>query len=76
MVDGHVFKNKVVRPKGSVDVPLTDQELGEKFMECSTGILPAADQTTALDMLRGLESVRDISDLMIHLRVKGQAVAL
>jgi len=76
MVDGHVFKNKVVRPKGSVDVPLTDQELGEKFMECSTGILPAADQTTALDMLRGLESVRDISDLMTQLRVKGQAIAL
>ena len=76
MVDGQVFKNKVVRPKGSVDVPLTDQELGEKFMECSTGILPAADQTSALDMLRNLESVRDISSLMTHLRVKGQAVAL
>ena len=76
MADGQVLKNKVVRPKGSVDVPLTDQELGEKFMECSTGILPAADQTTALDMLRNLESVRDISDLMNHLRVKSQAVAL
>ena len=70
MVDGQVFKNKVVRPKGSVDVPLTDQELGEKFMECSTGILPAADQTSALDMLRNLESVRDISSLMTHLRVR------
>ena len=70
MVDGHVFKNRVVRPKGSADVPLTAQELGEKFMECSTGILPAADQTIALDMLQNLESVRDISNLMTHLRVK------
>lgn len=75
MMDGQVIKNKVVRLKGSVDVPLTDHEIEEKFAECSTGALSAAQQGTALSKLRELESVRDISELMANLRVMGQAVA-
>ncbi len=75
MMDGHVFKNRVDRPKGSADVPLTDKELGEKFVECSTGVLPPGQQEITLAMLRELESVGDISELIAHLRTNDRVVA-
>jgi 2-methylcitrate dehydratase PrpD len=68
MTSGPVFQKRVVRPKGSVDVPLTEGELAEKFLECSTGILSGIQQNTALNILRGLESVNSISELMGSLR--------
>ncbi len=75
MADGQVLRNRVDRPKGSVDVPLTDQELTEKFVECSRGVLSGARQSAAIRILQQLELVRDISELMANLRVSGEAAA-
>jgi 2-methylcitrate dehydratase PrpD len=68
IVNGQVFQKRIVRPKGSVDVPLTEEEIAEKFLECSRGILSGTQPDTALNILRGLESVNSISELMGSLR--------
>ncbi len=67
MADGRVLIDRVDRPKGSVDVPLSDRELGEKFLECSTGILSGEQSNAALSMFGTLEALEDISGLMKNL---------
>ncbi len=69
MRDGQVFNNRVVRPKGSADVPLTEQEMTAKFIDCSSGTLTDAQQRKSIAMIRCFESVEDISELMANLRV-------
>ncbi len=67
MADGEIFAERVDRPKGSVDVPLSDEEIGEKFLDCSTGVLPGKRAHAALSMLAGLENLEDLSGLMDNL---------
>ena len=68
MGDGRILKNKVVRLKGSAEVPLSDQELAEKFVECSTEVLSDGQRDAALGIFRRLEVLDDISSLMENLR--------
>jgi hypothetical protein len=58
-----------------VDVPLSSQELEQKFVDCSTGLLSAKRQAAALHLLRRLEALTDISELVAQLREKSRAAA-
>lgn len=64
MSDGRTFTNRVTRPKGSADNPLSDMEIGAKFLECAADVLPVERQTAALGMLQSMEALQDISELM------------
>jgi 2-methylcitrate dehydratase PrpD len=75
MTDGQLLTDRVVRPKGSADVPLTSDELAAKFLECSAESLPLGKQHIVLGMLRDLDVLRDISELMKELHTTGQAAA-
>lgn len=69
MKGGRIIKTKVTGLRGSVDFPLTNRELAEKFVECGTGVLSDTQQRAALDVIAKLETVSDITELVENLRV-------
>lgn len=72
-VDGRRLVKRVVRPKGSVDNPLSAEELSDKFISCSRGVVSAGRQRAALTALQSLEALPDISLLMASLVSSAEA---
>ena len=62
--DGRTLKSRVDRLRGSGADPLTDEEIGEKFLQCSRGVLPSDQQDAVLSMLQRLETLEDVSGPM------------
>jgi 2-methylcitrate dehydratase PrpD len=65
--DGSTARSVVDHPKGSVQNPMTDQDLREKFDSLTSGLLPdgAADSIqSAIDDLDELEDVNTLLDLV------------
>lgn len=62
-----ILRKRVTRSKGSADHPLSPEEMSEKFMECGKGMISAERQRATLEMLRRLEELKDVSELMASL---------
>lgn len=62
--DGSVLTKTVPFPKGHPRNPLSESELNDKFMYCSNEVLSSQAANRVVDMIRNLEQVRDVSDLM------------
>ena len=62
--DGKISKAYIEYPKGEPQNPLTDAELGHKFVTNSVGIIGKRRATELKQMLLNLEDVSDISSLM------------
>jgi 2-methylcitrate dehydratase PrpD len=63
LTDGRTFSRRVDHPKGSPEVPLTAQELREKFIECARRALKEGAAAQALEYLAHLESLSDLKPL-------------
>ena len=61
--NGKVFQRFTATARGSIGSPLSDQEIGDKFLACATpamGSGPAASLLSRLGMLDGDILVRDL----------------
>ena len=71
--DGNTYVEQVNYPKGNPDKPMTQDELVEKFFDCSELLakpIDRADLEQVVDRVLGLEKVADVSRI-IKLLVPG-----
>ena len=60
-VDGRTYTKHVLHAIGSLERPMTDAELDEKYRGLVAGILPEAQAAKLLELCWKLESLSDIS---------------
>ncbi len=64
LADGRTISGRADFGKGSPTNPMSDQELADKFRECAAwGRLPKANAEKVIDLVSGLDKVRDIREL-------------
>ena len=66
--DGRSYSTRVDIPRGDPALPLTDDELLEKYRDCGRGQLRPDEMERSVDLVLGLERVADIGTLMTTLR--------
>jgi len=65
--DGRSYSARVDIPRGDPALPLTDNELLAKYRDCGRSQLRPDDIERSVDVILGLEKVRDIGTLMATL---------
>jgi 2-methylcitrate dehydratase PrpD len=65
--DGRSYSARVDIPRGDPALPLTDNELLAKYRDCGRSQLRRDDIERSVDVVLGLEKVRDIGTLMATL---------
>jgi 2-methylcitrate dehydratase PrpD len=65
--DGQSYSARVDIPRGDPALPLTDNELLAKYRDCGRSQLRPDDIERSVDVILGLEKVRDIGTLMATL---------
>ena len=63
MKDGTLYSSRQDSLKGSLENPLSKEELEEKFRQCSSVILPENRVSELLVCLRSFEKLPDLADL-------------
>jgi 2-methylcitrate dehydratase PrpD len=71
LADGREFSRAVRYAKGEPKNPLTEKELLDKFRDCARQALSPQDTDRSVDMVLGLEQLKDISPLMDLLTAAG-----
>ncbi|MBI4506260.1 MAG: MmgE/PrpD family protein [Chloroflexi bacterium] len=61
--DGRQLRTTIVYPKGEATVPLSQEELRDKFRDCAARVLSAADVERAIELVEGLETLPDVRAL-------------
>jgi hypothetical protein len=61
--DGNTYTEDLLPSKGSPQNPLTQQELGDKFMGLATRVLPRDQASQIAAAVKNLEDVKDLRDL-------------
>jgi 2-methylcitrate dehydratase PrpD len=64
LVDGRVIRRVADTARGTPEKPLKPQELDEKFRECASFALDEGRAEEVLRLVRGLEGVSSVGDLM------------
>ena len=64
LADGRIFHREPDGASGSPRRPLAREALEAKFRDCAGRVLPAGRIGRALDLLWGLEAVRDVRDIV------------
>jgi 2-methylcitrate dehydratase PrpD len=64
MRDGAAYSHEILESKGKPGNPLSEAELIAKFKDCASRALSRERIERSLDMLRGLEKIGDIGELM------------
>jgi len=64
LVDGRVIRRIADTARGTPEKPLKPGELEEKFMECASFALDEGKAKEVVGMIRGLEGLRDLTELM------------
>lgn len=62
-VDGHTYTKHVLHAIGSLQRPMTDADLDEKYHGLVAGILPDAQAAKLLDLCWKLESLPDVAEI-------------
>lgn len=70
--NGKSLTERINAPKGDPDTPLTESEITGKYIECATSVLPKGKAERSLEMLMGLEKVKDVRELMGNLIGDGE----
>lgn len=70
MVGGQTYSRVVGTPKGSIEEPLTDDELWAKFLRLTTGVLSPSDAAALRATVSVVETLPDLSGLIALLEVK------
>lgn len=61
---GQVVSERCDRPRGMPGVPLSRDERIAKFMVCVDGVLPRDSAEKLIELVEGLDSLRDVSAMM------------
>ncbi|AOM81842.1 MmgE/PrpD family protein [Salisediminibacterium beveridgei] len=69
--DGTSHTHRVEAPKGEPEVPMTDDELDEKFLGLARAVLPEDQVRKIFDLVKNLENVEDVSEISKLLVVAG-----
>lgn len=69
--DGRRFVERVDYPRGATMNPMSRSELEEKFFWLATTVVDRVQAEEILEMVRSLERLSDVGDLMAALRVRG-----
>jgi 2-methylcitrate dehydratase PrpD len=64
LCDGTVYSHEVAESKGRPKNRMSESELTAKYRECAEGVISREQIDRSLDMLRSLEKLGDIGDLM------------
>jgi 2-methylcitrate dehydratase PrpD len=64
LVNGKQYVRMVEEARGGPASPLTPDEVALKFMECASLLLPPSQSKAALELLKNLESLEKISQLL------------
>lgn len=62
-VKDQTFVQKVYHPKGSPQIPLTQEEFHEKFLDCVLNKLDAVSSNRIIEIMSTLEEERDLNNL-------------
>lgn len=62
--DGRTFKNQVETWKGSPDMPLSLEELKEKYRDCAQFVLTPEETDRSIQLLLNLSELHNIQELM------------
>ncbi|MDY6917894.1 MAG: MmgE/PrpD family protein [Chloroflexota bacterium] len=62
--DGRELSQKADAPKGSPQSPPTDDQLFSKYKNCAQLVLSPSDVDRSLDLLRNLEQLKDLTELL------------
>jgi len=68
MEDGTKYKEKVGMPRGSVENPMSWNEVKDKFESLAMGVIDKKDAEALIDLTENLEDVEDISTITNLLR--------
>lgn len=60
LADGRTLRSHVLNARGSIERPMTDDELDAKFRAQAQWVLPAAKVEALLRLCRGVASLRDV----------------
>jgi len=66
--DGQSYSARVDIPRGDPALPLSDDELLQKYRDCGRSQLRPDDMERSVDLVLGLEKVADVGTLMATLR--------
>ena len=69
--DGREFSEQGEQPKGSGELPVSLDDLIEKYKYCSSRVLSESDVERSIEAIMGLEKLPDISELMGMMKGKG-----
>ena len=61
--DGRTPRRFIVHAIGSVEVPMTDKQLEDKFADLANGILPASSIERVMDACWNVESLTDAAEI-------------
>ena len=64
MADGTSYSSRQEKVKGSLEYPLSERQLEEKFLDCSSVILTKKRSHKLLAFLKNFEEVIDIADMV------------
>ncbi|MEE4351242.1 MAG: MmgE/PrpD family protein [Desulfatiglans sp.] len=65
--EGETLYGEVVYPKGDPENPLSEEELSQKFLDLTSGILTSSRARMVMDEVMNLEEVSDIGELHMAL---------
>lgn len=69
--DGRSLFKRVDRPRGSPDLPLTREEIVDKYLECTSSLLSQDVQKKTADMLMNLPEVGEVGNLLVSYHLAG-----
>lgn len=64
--DGQVYEYKVDHATGSIENPMTDEDIARKFRKLTNGILNSNKIETIIEKLYTLDSVMNVNEVTIH----------
>jgi 2-methylcitrate dehydratase PrpD len=71
MDDGSSYRSQVDYPKGSIQNPMSDDELRGKFDSLATPVLGSARAAQVAEQVANIEDCRDVGELMRLLTPEG-----
>lgn len=75
MKSGKEFIKRIDFPRGHPDVPMSQEELLKKYRDCAGLVMSKEDVEQSLDMIRNMETIKDLStlaDLLVCMKQRSQ----
>jgi 2-methylcitrate dehydratase PrpD len=63
MTDGRMLHHSIEHAIGSVEAPMSDQALEQKFADLADGVIPASQARRVMELCWGLENLNDAAEI-------------